>query len=86
VWTADLHATAGWSPSVANDVVYAPTFNRLEAFDVSGTGCPGTPGVCQPLLVTPQFGAGLLDPVVANATVFVYSQDGVIHALRLPAH
>ena len=84
-WTADLHATAGWSPTVANGVVYAPTFNKLVAFDATGTGCPGSPGVCQPLWVSPQFNAGLVDPIVANGTVFVYSQDGTVHALRLPA-
>ncbi len=84
-WTADMHATAGWSPTVANGVVYAPTFNKLLAFEATGARCPGTPGVCQPLLVSPSFNAGLVDPIVVNGTVFVYSQDGTIHALRLPA-
>ena len=83
-WTADMHATAGWSPTVANGVVYAPTFNKLFAFDATGTGCPGSPGVCQPLWVSPQFNAGLVDPIVVNGTVFVYSQDASVHALRLP--
>ena len=69
---------------VANGVIYVPTFNKLLAFDATGTGCPGTPGVCQPLFVSPQFAGGLVDPVVVNGTVYVYSQNGALHALRLP--
>lgn len=82
-WTAYLYSVGGWPPSVANGVVYSPTFNKLVAYDTTGTGCPAG---CQPLWVSPQFKAGLVDPFVVNGTVFVYSQDGTIHALRLPAN
>ena len=84
-WTADMHATAGSSTTVANGVVYAPTFNKLFGFHAAGAGCPGSPGVCQPLWVSTQFNTGLVDPIVVGGTIFVYSQDGTMHALRLPA-
>jgi hypothetical protein len=70
------------SPTVTPGLVFVGG----EAFDASGTlDCTGSPPQCGPLWTAPSVGAGLeASATVANGTVYVGGNDGMVHAYHLP--
>jgi hypothetical protein len=75
--TMDGH---GADTRVADDVVEEIRAAGGTAFAADGSGCSGTPVVCDPLWIGPNGGVDYSSPAVANSVVFVGSPDKKLYA------